>query len=97
MSDRPELIWEPGAVEDLARLREFLRPKNPRAALNASRRIIDAANLLLEKPYLGHPIEDMPEFHKLSVPFGKNGYEIKYRIDDNKIIFLRVWHTREDR
>ena len=46
MSDRPELIWEPGAVEDLAQLREFLRSKNPRAALNASRRIIDAVNLL---------------------------------------------------
>lgn len=97
MPDRPELIWELGAVDDLARLREFLQTKNPKAAVNAARRIVEAANLLLEQPYLGHPIEDMPEFHKLFIPFGKNGYEIKYRLNDEKIIILRVWHAREDR
>ncbi len=97
MPDRPELIWELGAVDDLARLREFLQTKKPKAAVNAARRIVEAANLLLEQPYLGHPIEDMPEFHKLFIPFGKNGYEIKYRLNDEKIIILRVWHAREDR
>ena len=97
MSDRTQLVWEPGAVNDLARLREFLQSKNPKAAMNAARRIIEGANLLLEQPYLGHPIDDMPEFHKLFIPFGKNGYELKYRLDDEKIIILRIWHTREDR
>lgn len=97
MSDRPELVWEPGAIDDLIRLREFLRPKSPKAAANAARRILDAANLLLEQPYLGHPIDEMPEFHKLFIPFGKNGYDLKYRLDNNKIVILRIWHSREDR
>ena len=95
MSDKPELIWERGAVNDLARLRDFIESKNPKAALNAAKRIIEAANLLLDQPYLGHPIEDMPEFLKLNVPFGKRGYVMKYRIDGEKIIILRIWHGKE--
>jgi len=41
-------------------------------------------NLLLEQPYLGHPIDDMPEFQKISIPFGKYGYVIKYRVEGKK-------------
>jgi plasmid stabilization system protein ParE len=96
MPSKPELIWQKGAVDDLFRLREFLRQKNPKAALNAAKKIIATANFLLEQPYLGHPIEDMPEFHKLKIPFGKNNYVMKYRINEGKIIILRVWHSRED-
>ena len=97
MPDKPELIWEPGAVNDLARLREFIEPHNPRAAANAARRIIDAANLLLDSPYLGHPIEEMPEFNQLFIPFGKRGYMLRYRVEGQKIIILRIWHARENR
>ena len=60
MSDRPELIWEPGAVGDLARLRGFIQPHHPKAAVNAARRIIESANLLLDHPHLGHPIDGTP-------------------------------------
>ncbi len=97
MPNKFKLIWESGALDDLSRLREFIEPNNPKAALNVARRVIGAANLLLEQPYLGHPIDNMPEFHKLFIPFGKNGYDMKYRIDDEKIIILRIWHTRETR
>ncbi|NOQ36559.1 MAG: type II toxin-antitoxin system RelE/ParE family toxin [Methylococcaceae bacterium] len=97
MSDKSELIWHKEAINDLEHLSEFLKPKNPKVAFNAARKIIAASNLLLEQPYLGHPIEEMPEFLKLTIPFGKNGYVMKYRIDNGSIIILRVKHTREDR
>ena len=97
MPDQPKLIWEPGAVEDLSRLREFIQPHNPKAAMNAARRIIEAANLLLDHPHLGHPMEDLPEFNELPIPFGQRGYVLRYRIDGKKIIILRIWHGREDR
>lgn len=45
MPDKPKLIWEPGAIDDLTRLREFIRPHNPKASSNAAQRIIEAANL----------------------------------------------------
>ncbi len=44
MPDKPELIWEPGAVDDLSRLREFIQPHNPKVAAKAARRIIESAN-----------------------------------------------------
>ena len=97
MPDKPELIWEPGAVNDLAQLREFIEPHNPRATANAARRIIDAANLLLDNPYLGHPIEELPEFNQLFIPFGKRGYMLRYCVEGQKIIILRIWHARENR
>jgi plasmid stabilization system protein ParE len=94
MSNKPKLIWETGAISDLFRLREFLKPKNPKAAAKS---IIKIANSLLEHPYLGHPVEDLPEFNKIFIPFGQNGYDMYYRIDHEYIIVLRIWHTRETR
>ncbi len=96
MPDKPELIWEPGAVDDLSRLREFIQPHNPKAAAKAARRIIESANLLLDNPYLGHPIENMSAFNQLFIPFGKNGYILCYRIEGKKIVILRIWHAREN-
>lgn len=97
MPNKPNLIWEPGAIEDLSRLREFIQPHNPKAASNAAQRIIEAGNLLLDHPHLGHPMDDMPEFNELFIPFGQRGYVMRYRVEDQKIIILRVWHGREDR
>ncbi len=95
--DKPELIWEPGAVNDLSRLREFIQPHNSKAMANAAQRIIKSANLLLDNPHLGHPIEDMPEFNQLLIPFGRSSYILRYRIDGKKIIILRIWRTLENR
>lgn len=97
MPDKPKLIWEPGAVEDLSMLREFIQPHNGKAAVNAAQRIIQAANLLLDHPHLGHPMDDIPAFNELFIPFGKRGYVLRYRIDEEKIIILRIWHGRENR
>ena len=97
MPDKPELIWEPGAVDDLARLREFIEPKNPKAAANAARYIIEATNILLNNPYLGHPLEAIPAFIRLDIPFGKRVYILRYRLEGNKIIIMRIWHSRENR
>ena len=97
MSTKINLIWEYGAVEDLAKLRAFIESHNKTAASNAAQRILHAANLLLESPYLGRPLEDMPEFHELIIPFGQRGYVMRYRVEKNTIIILRVWHARENR
>ena len=41
------LIWFPEAVSDLARLRDFIRVRNPDAAQHAAKRIRDSAYRLL--------------------------------------------------
>ena len=97
MSDKYQLEWVKEAISDLEECREFLKSKNPKAAKNAIKRIIEVTKLLLEQPYLGHPIEGMPEFQKISIPFGKYGYVLKYRVDGQKIVILRVWHGRQEK
>ena len=71
MPDQPKLIWAPEALNNLVRLREFIRPHNPKAAANAAKRIIEAANLLLHHPHLGQPMDDLPEFNELPIPSAK--------------------------
>ncbi len=97
MPVKPELIWDYGAVDDLLKIREFLEPHNKKAASNSAQCIIKSANFLLDNPYLGRPLEDMPEFSELFIPFGQRGYVMRYRVENEKIIILRIWHCREDR
>lgn len=97
MPNQQKLIWDHGAVDDLSRIRAFIAPHNKKAAQNAARRIIESANFLLENPYLGRPLEDMPAFSELFIPFGQRGYVMRYRVEDESIIILRIWHAREDR
>ncbi len=97
MSDKYQLIWVKEAISDLEECKEFLKSKNPKAAKNAVKRIIEVTKLLLEQPYLGNPIENMPEFQKINIPFGKYGYVLKYRIDGQKIVILRVWAGRQEK
>jgi len=90
------LRWAPEAVRDLARLREFLGDKNPSAAERAALRIREAAAVLREHPELGRIAED-EEFRDLVAPLGGGAYVLRYRIDEDAVIVVRVWHSREDR
>ncbi len=97
MSGKYQLIWVKEALGDLEQCREFLKSKNPKAAKNAVKRILEVTQLLSEQPYLGNPIDDMPEFQKINIPFGKYGYVLKYRIDGQKIVILRLWAGRQEK
>jgi plasmid stabilization system protein ParE len=90
------LRWAPEAVRDLARLREFLGDKNPGAAERAALRIREAAGVLREQPELGHIVEN-EEFRDLVASFGGGAYVLRYRIDEDAVIVVRVWHSREER
>ena len=87
----------PGAVRDLARLDEFLRDKNDKAA--------DAVSLLVEKalrrlerfPDLGKLLDDHPGYRELYLPFGAAAYAIRYRHIESDVVIVRVWHSRERR
>lgn len=97
MSDARTLRWTVQAVQDLARLRAFLQPHQPAAAQRAAARIKEAAAMLLEHPALGRPVEDLPEFRDLFIPFGKAGYVLRYRLEGQTVVVVRVWHGREER
>jgi len=84
-------------VQDLARLREFLEPKNSIAAERAAARIRQAALALLAQPELGKVVEDAPELRDVIATFGGGAYVLRYRIYSDAVLVVRVWHSREDR
>lgn len=90
------LQWADEArLEDLPRLYEFLVRVNPRAAGDAIRALVAATELLLTQPRMGTPLHSYAprDVRRWIV---KN-YEIRYEIQGDTLIVLRVWHTREDR
>ncbi|MFT5658915.1 MAG: plasmid stabilization system protein ParE [Gammaproteobacteria bacterium] len=94
-----QIDWLPGALQDMARVRQFLNKENPPVVKKASQRILSTINLLLKNPQAGMPSpdEDCERFRDLYAPFGRGGYTIRYRIKQQRIIIVRVWHSREER
>jgi plasmid stabilization system protein ParE len=90
------LVWSATARSDLIRLREFIQPHNPSAAKLSSEKIIKAARLILDNPAIGTQLEDRQDY-ELVTPFGQNNYILRYQIIQQKIVILKIWHSREDR
>lgn len=91
------LIWADVAREDIIRLRVFLGQHNPDAARRAAEAILKSTSALLEFPAIGRPVEDMEDFRDLYIPFGQRGYVLRYRLEHNKVVVLRVWRILETR
>ncbi|MBP1152555.1 type II toxin-antitoxin system RelE/ParE family toxin [Methylocaldum sp. RMAD-M] len=92
----PTLKWSPAAQRDVVRLREFIEPHNPDAARRAAESLKKAAKLLMTHPGIGKRLEGRDD-RELFVPFGQRGYVIRYRLDGDDIVILRIWHSLEDR
>lgn len=90
------VVWSPAARRDLIRLRKFIEPHNSQAARRSSETIRKAAKLILDNPAIGSRIEDR-EDRELFTPFGQRGYILRYRLLNQKIVILKVWHGLEDR
>lgn len=92
----PQVRYAPGAIRDLQRLREFLRPKNPAAAKRSGETILQAIRILGRQPRIGRPIEDLPEeFREWVIEFGDSGYVARYRIDEDVVTVLAIRHQRK--
>lgn len=92
----PQVRFAPAALQDLNRLREFLRPKSLSAAQRAAATIIKTIQLLDQHPQIGRLVEDMaPEFRELVIDFGDSGYVALYRISVDGVTVLAVRHQRE--
>lgn len=92
-----EVVWLPGAVKDVERLRGFIKSENPRAAERAAKRIIEGVKLLQESPEAGAPVESLIDYRELMLTFGVGVYIIRYRIEAvNRVIIIRVRHSKEE-
>lgn len=95
------LVWLPDALADLERLYAFIEPHSAEAAGRAINTLIEAAQSLEQFPEKGRPWELEWEtedgFRELPVWFGAKDYVIRYRLHQDKIIIVRVWHGLEER
>ena len=89
------LGWTSRAVDDVARLHEFLAPVNRRAAAKVVQALTAAAARLPEHPRLGERLEQYEprEIRRLLV----GSYELRYEVRATQVVVLRIWHVREDR
>lgn len=91
-----KLVVLASAQRDLLRLQDFLEAKNPRAAREAIRVIRVRSRLLIDNPEIGRRVVKSG-FRDLLVPFGRDGYILRYQIEGDEIRITRIWHGREDR
>ena len=91
-----KIIWLPEAVDDLERLREFIGDKNREAANRAAATIKNIVKILEDYPDIIHPLEELPDFHDLVVPFGSGGYIVRYRIEENIVYIVGIRHSKEE-
>ncbi len=82
---------------DIERLYAFLYEKNPEAAARAAQGILDGSRYLEKMPDMGRPMQDDTGRREYFIPFGAAAYILRYRRDQDAVIILRVWHSRENR
>jgi plasmid stabilization system protein ParE len=93
----PQIVWLPEATSDTRRLREFIEDKNPEAATRAGFAFLEGADFLSSYPEAGAPMNDGTNRRELFIKFGNGGYVLRYILDDDKIVIIRTWHSKENR
>jgi toxin ParE1/3/4 len=93
-----KIVVSKEAIADIARLREFLQEKDPRAAQGAALALRDAIRSLEVFPGRGR-VSGLPGVRELVVPFGRSAYLLRYGHDPIRqtVVVIRVWHGREAR
>jgi plasmid stabilization system protein ParE len=97
-----KLAFSREARSDLVRLRAFIAKHNPSAAEHIAKRLIQGIERLLRHPRLGRRVTVAPD--QLAPeeirdwPIGPIGdYVVRYLITEDKIVVLRIWHSKEQR
>ena len=91
------ILWTSVARFDLRRLRAWTERYSPANAAAQSRRILFAVEALLDNPRMGYPIAvpdgGEEELRELLL----RPYVIRYTVDAERIVIIRLWHGREAR
>lgn len=92
-----QVLWSEEATSDLVRLFEFLAPKNPEAAQKAVNQIFDSVEMLSRFPEAGRRRPSNQQYRELPIRFGTREYVARYRIRQDNIYIIRIWHGFENR
>ena len=88
------LRFSPEAIDDLVRLRAFVKEKNPAAAQRIAKELLLGLEKLKVFPEIGLKVERAFEPQRIRDLFiGK--YTVRYLVGDGEIVVLRIWHGKE--
>ncbi len=90
-----KIVYTPEAIEDLARLREFIESNNPEAAGRIANSLLDGVKKLKRFPHLGMQVSKAPN-PELMRDLVLGNYVARYLVLDKTINILRIWHQREE-
>lgn len=85
----------PAARRDLLSFERSLKRHSPRAALRMFDLVVGRVLALGEFPLKG--VEREHGLRELYVKFGKSAYVIRYRVTDEAVLIVRIWHGRQNR
>ena len=91
-----KLVFTRLAHRDLVRLRQFIAAHNPNAAARAAKRIKAVAQLLMDQPLVGRPVDGPTgtarnDIRELPLTFGSGGYVLRYQVLQKQIRVLNVF------
>ena len=90
-----EVVYSARALDHIERAFQFLRDKNPGAAIHAVMAIQSAVDTLAAHPLIGRRVEG--ELRELVISYGHTGYVALYRhvIAQDQVRILAIRHQRE--
>ena len=90
-----ELVWLKLAQIDLEKIREYYNKEAGKTVTNKLlKKIVTSARLIQENPLIGNKTyqDDLLEWHIPKIPF-----TLPYRIKNNQIQILRVFHQSQNK
>jgi plasmid stabilization system protein ParE len=90
-----QVVYSSYAVENIERALQFLREKNPEAAIASAAAIRSAVENLASHPLIGRRVEG--DLRELVISYGATGYIALYRFDiqRDQVRVLALRHQRE--
>lgn len=88
-----KLSWTRPALADLLEAHDYIFRDNPTAAQSIAQKVWDASRMLCDHPDMGRRghVEGTREWVVSGTP-----YLIVYRVKDEELQILRVWHGRRN-
>jgi plasmid stabilization system protein ParE len=93
----PRVVYSQKALEDLVRLRDFLKTKSPEAAKRAVSVIRTKLDKLKTNPEIFRPVPHLPYFREIMIEFGSSGYVARFYYKPmGEVVVLRIKHQLEE-
>jgi toxin ParE1/3/4 len=82
------VIWTEPALDDIERVRRYIAGFNPLAAREMAQRILQAGNGLATFPFRGRAVPNS-RLREITVALP---YIIRYRVEPERVVIMRVRH-----